>query len=52
MIESDIIKIEKIDNFDNNYVERELAKNFANVSRWAIVEVSEKDLTVSISYEM
>ena len=46
------VKIEKIDNFDNNYVERELAKNFANVIRWAIVEVSEKDLTVSISYEM
>ena len=43
-IKSDIIKIEKIDNFDNNYVERELAKNFANVIRWAIVEVSEKDL--------
>lgn len=52
MIKSDIIKIEKIDNFDNNYVERELAKNFVNVIRWAIVEVSEKDLTVSISYEM
>ena len=52
MIKSDIIKIEKIDNFDNNYVERELAKKFANVVRWAIVEVTEKDLTVSISYEM
>ena len=52
MIKSDIIKIEKIDNFDNNYVERKLSKNFANVIRWAIVEVSEKDLTVSISYEM
>lgn len=52
MIKSDIIKIEKIDNFDNNYVERELAKNSANVIRWAIVEVTEKDLTVSISYEM
>ena len=52
MIKSDIIKIEKIDNFDNNYVERELVKNFANVIRWAIVEVTEKDLTVSISYKM
>ena len=52
MIKSDIIKIEKIDNFDNNYVERELAKNFTNVIRWAIVDVTEKDLTVSISYEM
>lgn len=52
MIKSDIIKIEKIDNFDNNYVERKLAKNFANVIRWAIVAVDEDDLSVSVSYEM
>ena len=52
MIQSDIIPFDKLDNFDNHYAERELAKNFANVIRWAIVEVSEKDLTVSISYEM
>ena len=52
MIKSDIVKIEKIDNFDNNYVEQELAKKFANVVRWAIVEIDENSLTVSISFEM
>lgn len=52
MIKSDIVKIPRIENFDNDYVEHELAKLFPSVIRWAIVEVSEKDLTVSISYEM
>lgn len=50
MIKSDIIKLNKIDGFDNLYVEKELAKRYKSVIRWAIVDV-DKDLTVSVSYE-
>ncbi len=52
MIKSDVIKIKKIENFDNDYVEQELSKLFSSVIRWAIVDVQENDLVISVSYEM
>lgn len=52
MIKSDVIKIKKIENFDNDYVEQELSKLFLSVIRWAIVDVQENDLVISVSYEM
>ena len=52
MIKSDIVKIPRIENFDNDYVELELAKLFSSVIRWAIVAVDEDDLSVSVSFEM
>lgn len=52
MIKSDVIKIKKIGNFDNDYVEQELSKLFSSVIRWAIVDVQENDLVISVSYEM
>ena len=52
MIKSDIVKIPRIENFDNDYVEQELAKLFPSVIRWAIVDIQENDLIMSVSYEM
>ena len=52
MIKSDIVKISRIENFDNDYVEQELSKLFSSVIRWAIVAVDEDVLSVSVSYEM
>ena len=52
MIKSDIVKIPRIENFDNDYVEQELSKLFSSVIRWAIVAVDEDVLSVSVSYEM
>ena len=52
MIKSDIIKIPRIENFDNDYIENELSKKFAVVIRWAVVDVEENELVVSVSYEM
>ncbi len=50
MIKSGIVKIKKIDDFDNLYVEQELSKIFKSVIRWAIVDIND-DLTVSVSFE-
>ena len=50
MIKSGIVKIKKIDGFDNLYVEQELSKIFKSVIRWAIVDIND-DLTVSVSFE-
>ena len=52
MIKSDIIKIPKIENFDNSYIERELGKMSFSVIRWAVVEVCDAELVLSVSYEM
>ena len=52
MIKSDIVKIPRIENFDNDYVEQELAKLFLSVIRWAIVDIQENDLVISVSCEM
>lgn len=52
MIKSDILKIKKIENFDNIYIEQELSNMFNSVIRWAIVAIQENNLIISVSYEM
>lgn len=50
MIKSENIKIKKIENFDNLYIEQELKLLGFDVVRWAVIAVDEEYLTVSISY--
>lgn len=50
MIESVVVKIEKVNDFDNIYIERELSKMFNNIVRWAIIDIDES-ISVSVSYE-
>lgn len=50
MIKSKNIKIKKIENFDNLYIEQELKLMGFDVVRWAVIAVDEGYLTVSISY--
>ncbi len=50
MIKSEIITINKIENFDNNYIEDKLTKIFKNIIRWAVIDVLDNDITVSVSY--
>ena len=52
MIKSDIVKIPKIENFVNDYIENELSKKVTAVIRWAGVDGEENELVVSVSYEM
>lgn len=52
MIKSDILKIKKIENFDNIYIEQELSSKYNSVIRWAIVEIQGNNLIISVSYEM
>ena len=49
MISSDIIKIKKIEKFDNTHIEQELSKKYKSIIRWAIVDIGE-EITVSVSY--
>ena len=50
MINSETIKIKKIENFDNLYIEKELSKLYKSVIRWAIVDIDE-EISVSVSFE-
>lgn len=52
MIKSDILKIKKIENFDNIYIEQELLHKYNSVIRWAIVEITADDIIISVSYIM
>lgn len=49
MITSDLLKI-KFTN-DNSEIEKELLENGINPLRWAIVDVSQEELTISVSYQ-
>lgn len=48
MITSDIIQIKKIKNFDNSYIEDCLKDK--NVIRWAIVDITDESIILSVSY--
>ena len=50
MMKSDIIKI-KFTN-DNSEIEAELLRLGINPLRWAIVEVSDTELSISVAYEI
>ena len=52
MSKSDILKIKKIENFDNIYIEQELSSKYNSVIRWAIVAIQGNNLIISVSYEM
>lgn len=50
MIKSETINIKKTENFDNLYIEKELAKHYKSVVRWAIIDITD-EITVSVSFE-
>ena len=50
MIKSETIKIKKIDNFDNLYIENELNKIYKSIIRWAVIDI-DNDITINVSYE-
>ncbi len=50
MIKSDTIRITKVDNFDDEYIEKQLINTYSNIVRWAIIDLNEKDIVVSVSY--
>lgn len=50
MIKSTVVKIKKINEFENLYIEAQLNKLYKDVVRWAVVDVSESDIFVSVSY--
>ena len=44
------IKIPKIENLDNEYIENYLTKSGYSFVRWAITDVDENEITISVSY--
>ena len=50
MIKSEVVKIKKIKDFDNLYIEQELIKLDKKSIRWAIIDITSDFLFVSISY--
>ncbi len=50
MIRSSVVKIKKINNFDNIYIESELNKFCKDIVRWAVVDIKQDALSVSVSY--
>lgn len=51
MILSDCIKIKNVENISTNHVEAELHKLGINPLRWAITNIENTTLTVSLAYE-
>ena len=49
MIRTRTVKIPKIDGFDNDYVEKVFAQQNISPVRWAIVDVDDKEITLSVS---
>lgn len=52
MIKSEVVKIKKIKDFDNLYIEKELIKLNKNPIRWAIIDITSAFLVVSVSYKV
>ena len=46
MIKSEIVKIKKIKDFDNLYIENELSKLYKSVIRWAIISIDNEQRDV------
>ena len=36
--------------FDDEYIEKQLINTYSNIVRWAIIDLNEKDIVVSVSY--
>lgn len=52
MIKSEVVKIKKIKDFDNLYIENELIKLNKEPIRWAIIDITSAFLVVSVSYKV
>lgn len=52
MIKSDTVRIDRICNFDDEYIEKRLISVYSNIVRWAIIDIDEKDIIVSVSYKI
>lgn len=50
MIKSEIVKIKKIKDFENLYIEKELIKLNKEPIRWAIINITPDFFVVSVSY--
>lgn len=50
MIKSKNVKIKKTENFDNLYIENELKKLGLDIVRWAVIDVDDEFLTISVSH--
>ncbi len=50
MVTTQTVKIPFIDGFDNVYIEQTLAQQNITPIRWAIVDVNNKEITLSVSY--
>ena len=50
MIASKIIKINKPKILENSYIENELSKVCQDVIRWAITDITDNDITITVSY--
>jgi len=49
-IKTSTIKIKKIENFDNDYIENTLKTNNYNFVRWAITAIDNSGITLTVSY--
>ncbi len=47
MITTQTIKLKKPDTYDNQWIEEQLAD--FNIIRWAIIDVTEREITLSVS---
>ncbi|MFI3300656.1 MAG: hypothetical protein R3Y28_04460 [Candidatus Gastranaerophilales bacterium] len=50
MIKSEVIKIQKPDKIDNEFIENQLARLGITPIRWAIVEVKTNELVIGVSF--
>lgn len=51
MIESTVVKIKRNTVLETSYIEQELSKLFDNVIRYAVVEITDNDILLNVSYE-
>lgn len=50
-IKSDMIKINKPENISTEVIEKILESRCGNLIRWAIVDITEKELNICVTYE-
>ena len=51
MIISDNIKLDRVENVTTEYIENELKKQGIEPIRWAITDINENEITISLAYE-
>ncbi len=50
MITTQTVKLKKPNEFDNLRIEKQLSDMGFNVIRWAIIDITETELTLSVSH--